>query len=149
MNKVEKAKEVIKKYMEGRAYVSAPTQDEMLEILEEEGITGEEFLQAVEQIGEELEKQGYELIWYSCKPHEADCQRFVVDRYPNERELTKEELDEVKEFLTKKMGYWNAVNYTFGWDLATDGEIVWVKGYREGFTDVRFWWWDEIRNQHQ
>ena len=77
-NRIEEVKNIIKQWMEIYGELSAPTQWAMEEVLEEENITCEEFNIAIDEIGEELEKQGYKLIWNNCKECDAGCQRFVI-----------------------------------------------------------------------
>lgn len=77
-NRIQEIKEIIKDYMEEHNYTSAPTQYEMLEVLDMYNISGKEFMKAIDEIGEELEEQGYKLVWNWCEDYDANCQRFVL-----------------------------------------------------------------------
>ena len=105
----------------------------------------EEYNEILEVIGKEREAEGYILEWdvYDDFNGFKDFRKFVVKKYPNQRELTEEEKNRMVDYLIRNYGYWNAVDLTNNFDLVTDDFIVWVRGLREG-EEALFWHWDEI-----
>jgi hypothetical protein len=73
---------------------------------------------------------------------------------PKERELRPEELETFKRAMgITPHNYWTWATRTNNFKLITDGEYIWVEGYKEHIgkrlpmTEQRAWSWDYIRER--